>query len=158
MRKVLGANYLWTCSWHSVQVCVWHTVSRHRPRKGTFFQWTLYFYTHIVCESHTTSRLKRYYLKGDLTALWVDWQSGFRHTGTALYRHPVKSAGVRLKSFYPKHVRTSWKTREHGWLWGFPASPLSRLCSLHDHWRHPSKAERSHWIGGAVVSSWLKWN
>ena len=23
MRKVLGANYLWTCSWHSVQVCVW---------------------------------------------------------------------------------------------------------------------------------------
>ena len=56
----------------------------------------------------------------------------------------------------PKHVRTSWKTREHGWLWGFPASPLSRLCSLHDHWRHPSKAERSHWIGGAVVSSRLK--
>ena len=49
----MGANYLWTCSCHSVQVCVWHTVSRHRQRKGTFLQWTLYFYTHIVCESHT---------------------------------------------------------------------------------------------------------
>merc|ERR1712037_446824 len=38
--------------------------------------------------------------------------------------------------------------RRDGWLRGFPAPPLSRLCPLHDHQRRPSRTEGVHWIGG----------
>ena len=38
--------------------------------------------------------------------------------------------------------------RRDGWLRGFPAPPLSRLCPLHDHQRRPSRTEGGHWIGG----------
>ena len=63
----------------------------------------------LLCTSSPSSRPLR---KGDLT--WKGWvddrptKSGSQHTGTALYRPPVKSAGARDWSpSYPKHVRTS---------------------------------------------------